>query len=280
MRKGIVLPIALLLVVVALQPAIAAAPAQIHFDFSLDKREAAKDEPVVARYQLTQPAKRVFITASDAEGGPLSFSFPQTRTTNAGRTSGIITFTVPISAGTLSPLRMTLNVDGQLRGMNLLRIACDHPWFFEPRPDRCLFAPAIGTPAAIQSFEHGTMVWLQSTRTIWVLYANQRVDRFDDLFLEGMPEFDARFSPPSSQLLQPIRGFGQVWREHDTVRSRLGWALAPERGYTACAGDAFGGTRNLHTFITTPDTQVIEIATHTAPYAWRTVQPATIQPCG
>jgi hypothetical protein len=29
-------------------------------------------------------------------------------------------------------------------------------------------------------------------------------------------------------LLQPIRGFGLVWRSHDKVRQRLGWATSPE----------------------------------------------------
>lgn len=269
MRSALMVLITLMLSLFAIQPAMAAPPAQAYFSFTLDKREATKDEPVIAHYQLTKPAKRVLITATDVEGGPLSFSFPQTGTVNAQRTAGVITFTVPVSAGTLSPLRIALNVDGQLRGLNLLRITCDHPWFFEPRPDRCLFEPAIETPAAIQPFERGTMIWLQADKTIWVLHNDtERVERFNDLFIEGSPESDSSIVAPSGKL-QPVRGFGLVWRTSPQVRSQLGWAIAPEQGYIACIGRSFGGTRSVRTYISTSEQKVVEIETVYAPTRWR-----------
>ncbi len=206
MRKALMLFVAVALSLLATQPALAAPKTQAYFSFLLDKREAAKDEPVVARYQLAKPAKRVFITATDVEGGPLSFTFPQTGTANAQRTAGVITFTVPVSAGALSPLRMTLNVDGQLRGLNMLMITCDHPWFFEPRPDRCLFEAAAETPAAFQPFERGAMIWLKSTQSIWILYhGSSRVDRFNDLFIEGSPESDPAIVAPAGQVATHAR---------------------------------------------------------------------------
>jgi hypothetical protein len=279
MRKGISILIALLLLGVAVQPAMAAAPAQTYFDFTLDKYEAAKGEPVVARYQLTRPAKRVFITATDVEDGPLSFTFPQTRTVNARGTAGVITFTVPISAGALSPLRMSLNVDGQLRGLLTLSVACDVPWFFEPKPDRCLIAPAVETPAAIQRFERGMMIWLGDTQSIYVLQAsNGLVDRYDDAFVEGMAETDSSIAAPVGKL-QPVRGFGQAWRSNPWVMRALGWAIEPERGYTACTGQSFGGTRNLRTYITLPDGDVLEIGTNYAPVVWRTLNVEKLNGC-
>lgn len=283
MRKALLLLVAWVMSLCALQPAMAAPHTQAVFAFTLDKREAAKDESIVARYQLTRPAKRVFITATDVEGGPLSFTFPQTSTTNAQHTAGVITFTVPVSAGTLSPLRMTLNVDGQLRGLNLLRIACDIPWFFAPRPERCLFAPAIETPAAIQHFERGVMIWLQSSRSIWVLYEDeQRVERYDDAFIDGNPEFDPRYVPPAGKL-QPVRGFGLVWRTQPRVQNQLGWAITPEQGYIACTGEAFGGTRSMRTYITVPEKAVMEIDTNYMPTLWRVLgvagQSFTINDC-
>ena len=269
MRKALMLFVAVALSLLATQPALAAPKTQAYFSFILDKLEAAKDEPVVARYQLAKPAKRVFITATDVEGGPLSFTFPQTGTANAQRTAGVITFTVPVSAGALSPLRMTLNVDGQLRGLNMLMITCDHPWFFEPRPDRCLFEAAAETPAAFQPFERGAMIWLKSTQSIWILYhGSSRVDRFNDLFIEGSPESDPAIVAPADKL-QPMRGFGLVWRAHPQVRSRLGWAIAPEQGYTACAGEAFGGSRSMRTYFSVPAQTVVEIETVYEPTHWR-----------
>jgi len=269
MRSVWLILIAMSLALPAMQPVMAAPPEQTFFSFTLDKREAAKDEPVVARYQLTRPAKRVFITATDVEGGPLSFTFPQSSTVNAQRTAGVITFTVPVSAGTLSPLRMALNVDGQLRGLNLLLITCDIPWFFEPRPDRCLYEPATETPAAIQRFEKGAMIWLQADQTIWVFHNDtERVERFNDLFIEGSPESDPAIVAPSGKM-QPVRGFGLVWRTSPQVRSQLGWAIAPEQGYTTCAGQAFGGSRSVRTYITTSEQKVVEIETNYAPTRWR-----------
>jgi hypothetical protein len=279
MRKGMTLLIALLLSIVALQPAMASAPAQTYFSFTLDKREVAKDEPVVARYQLTRPAKRVVITATDVEGGPLAFTFPQTSTMNAQRTAGVITFTVPVSAGTLSPLRMTLNVDGQLRGLNMLYAACDIPWFFTPVPEGCLVAPAIETPAAIQRFERGVMIWLGRTKSIYVLQVPSGfVERHDDAFVDGMMESDASIAVPAGKL-QPVRGFGTVWRSNPWVMNTLGWAIEPERGYTACTGMSFSGTRNTRTYITLPEGNVLDISSNYAPVAWRTMTVQSLKGC-
>lgn len=280
MRKGITLLIALLLSIVALQPALAAAPAQTYFDFTLNKREVAKNELVVARYQLTKPAKRVFITATDIGSNPLSFNIPQTSTVNARGTAGVITFTVPASAGTLSPLRMMLNIDGQLRGLNLLYLKCDLPWFFTPTPEGgCLFEPPIETPAAIQRFERGVMIWLAQSKSIYMLQVPEGfVQRFDDAFVEGMLEKDASIAVPAGKL-QPVRGFGLVWRSNPWVMNLLGWATEPEQGYTACVGTALDGIHNTRTYLTTPENRVIEIATSYGPYAWRTATVETMKPC-
>jgi hypothetical protein len=43
-------------------------------------------------------------------------------------------------------------------------------------------------------------------------------------------ESDPSIVPPEGYY-QPVRGFGKLWREE--LRSALGWALAPERSYTA-----------------------------------------------
>ena len=36
---------------------------------------------------------------------------------------------------------------------------------------------------------------------------------------------------PPAGLLQPIRGFGKIWRETSGVRDKLGWATVPEQGF-------------------------------------------------
>jgi len=37
---------------------------------------------------------------------------------------------------------------------------------------------------------------------------------------------------PPPGLYQPVRGFGLVWRQYSQVRSRLGWAVDEETGFS------------------------------------------------
>lgn len=250
--------------------------------FTLDKREATKGEPITARYRLSKPAKSVFVTATTFDGTAVGFNFPQTGTVNATRTEGVISFTIPVEAGTLSPLLMTLNVDGNLRGLNKLRVVCDNAWFFAPRVEACSFDPVVASPAAVQHFERGMMIWLGATDSIYVLYQpptrqtdyrdqfdySQTIQRYDDAFLEGGPESDTRYAPPPGKQ-QPVRGFGLVWRANRQVREALGWALDKEQGYTACYGAALAGGKSMRTFISLPDDGLIEYETYYQPTRWR-----------
>ncbi len=89
---------------------------------------------------------------------------------------------------------------------------------------------------AEQSFEHGRMFWLQPTQTIWVMInaegslTNGVWMEFEDTFVEGDPEDDPSLTPPAN-LLQPIRGFGRIWREDPEIKAALGWATGPEYGF-------------------------------------------------
>ena len=128
-----------------------AAPGEVSLtSFTLNKREVGKGETVIATYQLAQSAKSVHITATSVDGGPLAFDLPQKVMEDARHTSGTITFRVPADAGTLSPLLIQLNIDGQLRGLSVLKITCDTAWFFAPRVDTCPFEPIVTSPAAAQ----------------------------------------------------------------------------------------------------------------------------------
>jgi len=163
-----------------------------------------------------------------------------------------------------------------------LTILCPDAFFFTtvppPASAGCPFRPAALVPAAEQAFEHGRMIWLDaipgaSTRSslnqaasVYVLYDAGVLDAwgvwqvYEDTWIVTEPESDPDLVPPTG-LYQPVRGFGQVWRTHPEVRDRLGWALAPERGfqgayqlgtdYYAQAGDVYlrtvdGNVLQLH----------------------------------
>ncbi|BCX05683.1 MAG: hypothetical protein KatS3mg053_3621 [Candidatus Roseilinea sp.] len=203
--------------------------------------------------------------------------------------AGVISFTVPTAAWMLSPLILTLDVDGRQLATQRLMLTCDHPWFFTPRVEGCPFAPVQATPAAVQRFEHGAMIWLAAMDSIYVLYDAPRfgdsalLERYDDAFVEGSPEPPLPAEPPSGRFA-PVRGFGLVWRTMTRVRSDLGWALEPEQGYTACLGYAHYGGKSMRAYVSTIDRGLLEFEIYYVPVRWRALheiggRPVTVVGC-
>ncbi len=86
------------------------------------------------------------------------------------------------------------------------------------------------SPMVTQPFERGVMFWRGDTRQIYALASNGQFWQVPDTWNESMPADDPAFSPPGG-LLQPVRGFGYLWRNNGTIREALGWALAQETQY-------------------------------------------------
>lgn len=123
-----------------------------------------------------------------------------------------------------------------------VRLPCPDRYFFTTTRDdlECPAAAPLTSLAVEQRFEHGRMIWLGSPRTIYVLFGSGRPPTpgappdgflvFDDTWQPGEPESDPALTPPSG-LLQPVRGFGKVWRSWPEVRDGLGWAVTPEQAF-------------------------------------------------
>lgn len=87
---------------------------------------------------------------------------------------------------------------------------------------------------AYQPFERGEMIWSDHVgwydqRVIYVLYQDSSYQRFDDTFDGTVDPVGGDETPPDG-LVEPILGFGKVWRDHPGVRDALGWATAKEIG--------------------------------------------------
>jgi len=127
------------------------------------------------------------------------------------------------------------NSVGKTTAQLALTIACANTWVPElaaAMQEKCPNPAEIGW-AAQQPFEHGFMLWLQPSNTIYVFFDNyggQSYQAYTDNFKEGDPESDPSLTPPAG-LLQPVRGFGLIWRTYPEVRDNLGWATAPESGF-------------------------------------------------
>ncbi|MCY3945748.1 MAG: hypothetical protein OXF44_05635 [Anaerolineaceae bacterium] len=103
------------------------------------------------------------------------------------------------------------------------------PFFTQPTPT------VRQIQVAEQIFERGRMFWLQPTGQIWVLVVTGEGSGdwfvYEDVFQEGDLESDPDIVPPDDSLLQPIRGFGRLWRDNSDVRELLGWATTDEFGF-------------------------------------------------
>jgi hypothetical protein len=74
------------------------------------------------------------------------------------------------------------------------------------------------------------MIWVDAQDRIYVVFDDGGVPtwaQYPDNFREGDQESDETLVPPPG-LLQPVRGFGLIWRGNPRVRDRLGWATTPE----------------------------------------------------
>lgn len=77
-----------------------------------------------------------------------------------------------------------------------------------------------------QPFEQGRMFW-RDTGQIIVLSNSGVFWRVPDNWNEGIPPDDPALIPPTG-LIQPVRGFGLIWRTSETFKNSLGWAVSSE----------------------------------------------------
>ncbi len=81
-----------------------------------------------------------------------------------------------------------------------------------------------------QVFQGGMMYFLALSPTyIYSLTVDTRFRRFPDTWVEGVDPNSGGEVPPDG-LIEPIRGFGKVWRLNPDVRAALGWAVTGELG--------------------------------------------------
>jgi hypothetical protein len=128
------------------------------------------------------------------------------------------------------------------------------PWFFENQASECATI-VLNTWIVLQHFEHGLMVWTQEGGYTYVLLDDGSLFKpyylVSDPDSQELPGPDASIVPPTG-LYQPELGFAKFWRGlvpgSEWVRERLGWALAPEVGYSALwqCNDATGSTARCY----------------------------------
>ena len=131
-----------------------------------------------------------------------------------------------------------------------------------PTPDP-FPTPVVGAIyVAEQRFEGGWMFWLQPNGQIWLLTVNEDGENiwtvYDDNFVDGDLETDPEIVAPEGRL-QPLRGFGKLWRENFEVRSAIGWALEDEMGHTTRYEFHHGGSVDAaNNYVSGPGYHLVE----------------------
>ncbi len=88
---------------------------------------------------------------------------------------------------------------------------------------------ALRLTGASQAYEHGVMLYVgDPQRSIYAIFDDGHYRKFADHWVEGVDPSSGGETPPSG-LIEPIRGFGKVWRDNPDVRAGLGWARTPEQ---------------------------------------------------
>lgn len=113
------------------------------------------------------------------------------------------------------------------------------PWFFHNPAQECA-TTLLNTWAVMQPFEHGLMVWFQEGgRTYVFLDDGSLFKPYQEVSDPGgtaVSAPDPAITPPPG-LYQPELGFARFWQGlvpgSEWIRPQLGWALAPEVGYSA-----------------------------------------------
>lgn len=89
--------------------------------------------------------------------------------------------------------------------------------------------------SATQNYERGVMVWAQGAPpSIYALFGGGRFQRYDDTYNASTDPFSGG-EPAPPGLIEPVRGFGKVWRTFPEARSGLGWARDNEQGGSSAA---------------------------------------------
>ncbi|GAB4112014.1 MAG: hypothetical protein Fur005_14100 [Roseiflexaceae bacterium] len=114
---------------------------------------------------------------------------------------------------------------------NLQKTAAAFPGFTCGAP-----FPQINVDIVTQPFERGQMIYLPPAQpgsygSIWVIfYDNGRRSlvwkSYPDTYGSGDPVSGGE-TPPAG-LVEPLRGFGKIWRTIPEIRNTVGWAVSPE----------------------------------------------------
>jgi plastocyanin len=202
--------------------------------------------------------------------------------------SGMTMFAIPLKTGGNRSVDLLLTVEAEGSAApamwhSSVAFKCQTTWFFSDAPQAgiCPLDP-IKSYAAVQHFEHGTMIWIEQLGRYVILVeaplhddGTQAQVAYVQDPLETVRDTSVDITAPNG-FHAPTSGFGLVWRGDVTgspgYRETLGWALAPEFGYDTilqCDDALPSGGRSWQTcYLQGPDGEIIVLDPLDRWYLW------------
>jgi hypothetical protein len=153
---------------------------------------------------------------------------------------------------------------------------CEHEYFFSPSPRQCPRQAVLEETGAFQPFERGFMIWLPrpdlENPSIYAFNGAGEVFIYPDTWTDVEQESEPTLNPPSG-LVQPVRGFGKVWRELVWLQDELGWATAGESAFQLKFQVETRESIPGVSYLTLPDGRLVQIMN----FQWSYYNPVWVQ---
>jgi hypothetical protein len=174
----------------------------------------------------------------------------------ATQVANILQSRTPPSVTMIQPLVST--TDQNLSPANFpTQAACQIAFFWGDVPGLCPDAEPVQAEAAFQVYDKGYMLWENITGSVYVLYNGGQGRKLDNNMVATWPEVTVQTPPPSNHV-HPLRGFGRVWQHEADIQTGLGWPLGLEQAYTAQFQTVGVETPISYFYVSLPNGQVIE----------------------
>jgi hypothetical protein len=176
--------------------------------------------------------------------------------------SHAVTITDPVEGKLAVSLYVNASQPDAVAETRWVDFGCTYEWFTTPEVDLCPATARIESPAAAQHFEGGWMLYLSDPGLYITLFTlgNEPPYRLLADPLNILRDTSGEVTPPEG-LYAPESGFGLVWRGDvegsEGYREALGWATAPEFGYTAAYQCDRSASQWQFCYVTHPGGRVI-----------------------
>lgn len=228
-------------------------------------RSFTADAPASQRTTLRWEIEGTFTTAYISTTNYRTQTILIERRINSGENNGTLAVELPpVSAEVLYTLTVEDSEGRRITAQVAVPSTCPYTYFVsdpEAQRNTCPENNVQTIPLAIQNFERGRMIWIgQPQPQIFALYNDGGLMMAWDSWNNTPIAYQGITAPAG--LFLPERGFGWVWMNVPGVRDRLGFATAPEQGYSGQVqrvGTFYRGQVTGTTYVTLPDGTTLAI---------------------